>query len=104
MYTEACTDKNRLDSYSSFVNLTLTGYLMDGGNICNKDDIYTALCHHGDIRGSTAILFDSVNIKGPVLKNKKEFKASKTGVREIHEVKWTNDTPYVYTISGVTVP
>ena len=45
VYTEACTGKHRLDSYLSFVNLTLTGYLMDGGNICNGDDIYAALRH-----------------------------------------------------------
>ena len=65
MYTEACTGKNRLDSHFSFVNLTLTGYLMDGGNICNEDDIYAALCHQGGIRGSTTILFDGAQSQGP---------------------------------------
>ena len=39
-----------------------------------------------------------------MLNNKKEFKASKTGLREAHKVTWTNDTPYVYTILGVTTP
>ena len=33
-----------------------------------------------------------------------QFKATKTGVRETHEVLWANDTPYVYTISEVTKP
>ena len=92
VYTEACIGKNLLDSHFSLANLTLAGYLMDGGNICNEDDIYAALYHQGGIRGSTAIPFYGTHIKGPVLKNRNEFKASKTGVRETHEVTWTNDT------------
>ena len=44
------------------------------------------------------------NLKGPVLKDKKEFKASRTGVRETHEVVWTDSTPLIYKISDITVP
>ena len=102
VYTEACTGENRLDSHFSFMNLTLSGYLMDGNDILNEDDIYAALCYLCGIRGSTGILFDGENLKDPVLKNKKEFKVSKTGVRETHEVTYTGDTPHVYTILGVT--
>ena len=77
---------------------------MDGGNICNEDDIYATLCHQGGVRGYITILFDSANFKGPVLKNRKEFKASETRVRETHELTWTNETPYVYTTLGITAP
>ena len=46
--------------------------------------------------------FDGANLEGPVLAN--QLKATKTCVRETHEVLWENDTPYVYTISEVTKP
>jgi hypothetical protein len=91
VYTEACTGKNKLDTYFSYVNLQLAGYLTDGNDIKTELDIYMGLCHQKGIAGSSALLFDGTNLCGPVLVNPntrkaKEFKA-KTGVRETHEVQ-----------------
>ena len=104
IYTEACTGENRLDAHFSFVNLVLGAFIRDQNEIYLEEDIYDALCHQGGIMGSSAILFDGENLKGPVLQNGKEFKATKTGVRETHEVLWTHETPHVYTISDITTP
>ena len=86
------------------MNLKLKSYITNGNDILNEDDVYEALTFEGGIAGSMVILFDGANLKGPVLQNGKEFKASKTGVRETHEVNWMNETPRVYTISDVTPP
>jgi hypothetical protein len=73
----------------------LGAFIRDQNGIYLEEDIYDALCHQGGIMGSSAILFDGENLKGPVLQNGKEFKATKTGVRETHEVLWTHETPLV---------
>jgi hypothetical protein len=54
----------------------------------------------GGLAGTSAILFDGSTLKGPVLN--KEFKMTKTGVRETHEMLWSNDRPQVFTISNIT--
>ena len=104
VYTEACTGKNRLDTHFSYVNMKLKTYMRDNvdNDVMNKRQIFEALCYQGGIAGTTVMLFDGANLKGPVLA--RQFKATNTGVRETHEVLWANDTPYVYTISEVTKP
>ena len=85
----------------------MKSYVMDGNDIVTERHILDALSFNGDggIAGSTAILFDDNALEGPVLKNNKEFKASKTGVRETHEVFWNiEQTPHVFTISDITLP
>ena len=49
-------------------------------------DIISALTFDGGLVGSCAILLDGSNLKGPKLKNNKEFKVTKMGVCEAHEV------------------
>ena len=102
--TEACTGKGRLDTHFSFVNIVLKSYILNNvmNTILNEEEIYKALSFQGGILGTTAVLFDGANLKGPVLA--KEFKASKTGVRETHEINWESERPCVYTISDITQP
>ena len=102
IYTEACTGKNRLDTHFSYVNKKMKAYVLDGFDIITEKDICDAISYHDGIAGTTAVLFDGAELEGPVLKNNKEFKASKTGVRETHEVVWTNSTPLIYKISDIT--
>jgi hypothetical protein len=104
IYTEACTGKNRLDTHFSFVNLKMKAYVLDGNAILTEKDICKAIAHDGGIAGTTAVLFNGEALEGPVLKGNKQFKGSKTGVRETHEVVYTHSTPHIYSISSITVP
>ena len=54
--------------------------------------------------GTSAVLFDGSNLEGTVFSQKGGFKAARTGVRETHEILWTNPTPWIYTISNITKP
>ena len=100
LYTEACTGKGRIDTHFSYLNLKLKAYVIDGNDIRTEDDIFTAMTFEGGLSGTSAILFDGSTLKGPVLN--KEFKMTKTGVRETHEMLWSNDRPEVFTISNIT--
>ena len=77
---------------------------MDGYDVMTEKDKCDAISYYGGIAVTNAVLFDGGALEGPVLRNNKEFKASKTAVRETHEVVWTNPTPQVYTMSDLTVP
>ena len=99
--------KNLLDTHFSFVNMQLKSYVLDGNDIVTELDIFKALSFGGGLVGTRAILLDGNNLKGPVLQDKKEFKATKTGVRETHEIIWNTippETPKVLTISDITPP
>ena len=78
--------------------------MIDGNNVITEKDICEAISYHEGIAGTTVILFNGENLKEPVLKDKKEFKASRTGVRETHEVVWTDSASLIYKISDITVP
>ena len=82
----------------------MNSYVLEGFNIVTEKDICDAISYQGGIAGTTVLLFDGSKLVGPVLKNNKEFKASRTGVRETHEVVYTHDTPQIYTISDITSP
>ena len=102
IYTEACTGKNRLDTHFSFLNLKMKSYVRDGNSILTESDIFKALSFDGGTAGGTALLLDGLKLKGSVLKGGKSFKATKTGVRETHEMNFENDFPRIYTISNIT--
>ena len=104
IYTEACTGKNRLDTHYNFVSLIIKSYVYDGNDVATEEDIFTALSFGGGIAGSTAVLLDGGSLKGPVLQNGKEFKATKTLVRETHEMIFSLPTPKVHTILDITPP
>ena len=105
IYTEACTGKGRIDTHFAFIALLLKMWVLSGKDILTEEDIYNAMGSGKGLAGSSAVLFDGTSIAGPVFdKPKSGFKASKTGVRETHEMLWTNQTPWVYTISNITAP
>ena len=92
-----------MDAHFSFVNLKLKSYIIDGNDVTTEMNVYSALIHQDGLAGSTAILFDGRNLKGPVLQGGKGFnKVTKTGVRETHEFNWTKETPQIFTISDIT--
>ena len=83
--------------------MVLKYYVLENNNIKDAKDIHDALSHGTGLAGTTAVLFDGKKIDGSKgLYGKDKFKASKTGVRETHEILWTNLTPWVYTISDIT--
>jgi hypothetical protein len=110
--TEAQTGKGRLDTHFSFVNTLFKSYVQDGNNILTEDDIFNALCFQGGVTGATAILINGQNLHSfdKVLRDKKEFKTRKTGVREKHEVRWNvldddnSRVAHVITLSELTKP
>ena len=77
---------------------------MDGYDTIIEKDMCDKISYHGGIDGTTAVLFDGSALEGPILRNNKEFKASKTIMRETHEAAWTNPTPKVYAMSDLTIP
>ena len=82
----------------------MKSYIYDGNNVATEENIFQALSFGGGIAGSTAILLGGNNLKGSVLKNRKEFKATKILVRETHEMIFSLLTPKIHTISDVTPP
>ena len=70
--------KHRFDTHSSFINLKLKYHVLNGNTIVTQMDIYQALYFNQCLAGSTAVLFDGTELVGPVLRNGKSFKSSKT--------------------------
>ena len=105
IYTEACTGKGRIDTHFAFIALILKSFVLKGNDICTEEDIYNAMSSGAGLAGTSAVLFDGSKLTGKVFDTPKTgFKASKTGVRETHEMLWTELTPRVYTISNITQP
>lgn len=117
IFTEACTGKDDLDAHFSFINTLFGSYILDEDHkIMTEDDMFEALQYEGGLAGSYAIKLDSASLalgKKHVYdsdKEKKAFKATKTGVRATHEIEWpepgnegTDNVPAcIRTISRIT--
>lgn len=74
------------------MNLKLNSSITNEEDILNEADVYQALQFDGGIKRSNVIIFDGANLKGHVLQNGKEFKASKTDKRVTHEVIYMSET------------
>ena len=81
MFTEAQTEKTRLDTDYSFLNKMFQEYVEDDNYILIKDVIVKAVSFNGGIYGTTAVLVDAANIFGKIPLNKNKFKII-TGARE----------------------
>ena len=71
IYTEAETGRGRLNTHFSYMNVWFKSFVEDGNNIVNEDDIVQALAFHGDIAGSTAILFNAMEIPNKCIEGSK---------------------------------
>ena len=76
--------------------------MLDSYDIKTEKDICDAISYQDGIASTTVLLFYSRKLVGPVLKENKEFKASRTGVRETHEVAYAHDTSHMCAISNIT--
>ena len=56
IYNDANTDKNRINTHFSCVNLKLHGYMLDGNDITTETEIFKALSYSGGMAGSTVTL------------------------------------------------
>ena len=90
IYTEACTGKDMLDTHFAYLALLLKRYILNGNDISTESDIYKAMADGTGLAGTTAVLLDGSKIRGDVFSKpdgkKNDFKASKTGARETHEM------------------
>ena len=102
--TKAYTGRNRLDTHFSHVSVKLKSCVMNGHGATTEKDTRDAISYHGGIAGTTAVLLDGGALESPVLRYNKEFKASKTRVRETHTMVLTNPTPQVHTMPSLTIP
>jgi hypothetical protein len=111
LFTEACTGKDEEDTHFSFVSTMLNGYMLDGHDINTETDIFKALQFQGGLAGSHTLFMDAERLAKEQkhvyndIKVKREFKATKTGVRATHEIEWPEDDnppARVRTISGIT--
>ena len=64
LFTEAQTEKTRLDTQYSFLNKIFQAYVEDDNEILIEDDIMRAKSFNEGIYGNTAVLVDAANIFG----------------------------------------
>ena len=62
IFTEPCTDRGRLDTHFSYINLILKSFVEDGNNVDMEKHIFEALAFRGGVAGTTAVLLDFSNL------------------------------------------
>ena len=102
IFTEAQTGRGRLDTHYSYVNIVLKSYVEDGHDIDMEEDIFKALSFRDGLAGTTVVLVDGSQHKGPSITP--PYKCSLMGSRETHELRWDGDNAQLIKSSGITDP